>query len=389
MIRVASGEPLSIKQDDIRLNGWAVESRVYAEDPKRNFLPATGRVVRYAPPEDALEFCLPDATNTKPVIRCDSGIEAGGEISMFYDPMIAKLCTWATTREAAIKHMGVALDEFELQGSGDNLHFLSAIAQHPRFNSGDITTAFIAEEYPDGFAGVEADARTLEGFVGLTTLLSHITANRRTIINAERPHSSAVIANVRTQGDVPHVVRIGSVSYPVSLVEDGIFGTHHSEITIRIDQGQESTSRKKSAPGSEVHIETDWLPGQRLCHAKINGKPRVFQVKQVAEGFQLQHQGCVIDARLLSQRKAALADLMIEKEPEDTANLLLCPMPGLLVAVHVSEGESVEEGQALAIVEAMKMENVLLAERSGTIAKISTEVGQSLSVDDVILEFEV
>jgi len=382
MIRVASGEKLAIKQSDVKLNGWAVESRVYAEDPRRNFLPATGRVVRYAPPSDALEFSLPDASNTQPVIRCDSGIEAGGEISMFYDPMIAKLCTWAPTRAEAIEHMSLALDDFEMQGSGDNLHFLSAITQHPRFKSGDITTAFIAEEYPEGFAGVEADADMLTSFAGVTALLAHITANRRTALNDEGRSNSQVLANLRTQDDIEHVVRMDRRNFSVTLNSPGIFSEHSSEMDIQVSHGDAMET-------ANVHVISDWLPGESLCRVKVNGVARIFQVSRLAEGFGLQHQGCVMDTRFLSARKAALADLMIEKEPEDTSNLLLCPMPGLLVALKVSEGDTVEEGQALAIVEAMKMENVLSAERSGTIGKVPTEVGQSLSVDDVILEFEV
>ncbi len=382
MIRVASGETLSIKQSDITLNGWAVESRVYAEDPRRNFLPATGRVVRYAPPADALEFTLPEAGNTEAIIRCDSGIEAGGEISMFYDPMIAKLCTWAPTRNEAIAHMGLALDEFEMQGSGDNLHFLAAIAQHPRFISGEITTAFIAEEYPDGFNGVAADTKTMQAFAGATALLAHITANRRQSLNDDGRNRSQVLANIRTDEDIAHVVRMEGSNYPVSLLEPGVFTPQIASMRLQFQLDNNDTL-------SDVHVSSDWLPGESLARVEVNGVLRVFQVKSLAEGFSLQHQGGVMQTRFLSAHKAALADRMIEKVPEDTSNLLLCPMPGLLVALHVKVGDKVEEGQALAIVEAMKMENVLSAERSGTIAKVPTTVGQSLGVDDVILEFEL
>lgn len=385
MIRVASGEILSIKQSDVKLNGWAIESRVYAEDPMRNFLPATGRVVRYNPPTDALEFSLPPVSNTSAVTRCDSGIDAGGEISMFYDPMIAKLCTWAPTREQAIAHMGKALDRFELQGSGDNLTFLSAIVEHPRFKSGNITTAFIADEYPDGFSGVEPDTDTTNAFVAITATLAHITRSSRLMQADGINNSSAVLANERTSLKTPYAVRLERDNFPVAWTiqsaDESDAGTATVLLTVKL------TGDDDSSP-TNLSVATDWLPGQSLCHATIAGVTRVFQVSELAEGFSLQHRGCVRRARLLSARKAELANRMIEKAPEDTSNLLLCPMPGLLVALHVKEGDTVEEGQALAIVEAMKMENVLTAERSGTIASIPTEAGQSLSVDDVILEFE-
>ncbi len=380
MIRVASGEALSIKQSDITLNGWALESRIYAEDPTRNFLPATGRVIRYNPPNDALEFTLPDAANTQPVTRCDSGIAAGGEISMFYDPMIAKLCSWASTRAGAIEQMTDALDRFEMQGSGDNLHFLSAIVEHPRFKSGNITTAFIAEEYPDGFNGVEQNEAITDALIGLTTLLDHITKTHRLHLNDVHGNNLGVDGWSVMRGERPTqqaacVVRIDRTNHPVSWEVSSGPDSQRVELVVNAS--------------STITVSTDWKPGETVCHATVNGVNRVFQVSLAAQGFILQHRGCVRLTRLLSERKADLANRMIEKIPEDTSNLLLCPMPGLLISLQVKEGDRVEEGQALAIVEAMKMENVLTASRSGTIASIPTQEGQSLSVDDVILEFKV
>jgi len=384
MIRVASGEKLSIVQDDVKLNGWAIEARLYAEDPTRNFLPATGRVVRYEPPVGSLEFALPDADQTLPVTRCDSGIAAGGEISMFYDPMIAKLCTWAPTRAGAIDHMAQALDQFELKGSGDNLKFLSAIVEHPRFKSGEISTAFIAEEYPDGFMGVEPDAKTIDAFVAVTTALAQIDHQLCSPLSmGSGAHTgSSVLAGERTLQPSQHVVRMERTNYPVSWVMGKTDEHESSTLHVQLKAGPESSTEG-------VHtVVTDWHPGDSVCFASVNGVERVFQVVSIAGGFTLQHRGCVRTTRLLSEHKATLADRMIEKEPEDTSNYLLCPMPGLLVALQVKEGDTVEEGQALAIVEAMKMENVLTAERSGTVASIPTKEGQSLSVDEVILEFE-
>jgi len=386
MIRVASGEHLALKQADINLNGWAIESRLYAEDPTRNFLPATGRVVRYSPPRDALEFSLPKSNQSEAVTRCDSGIAAGGEISMFYDPMIAKLCTWATTREGAISHMAQALDQFEMQGSGDNLHFLSAIIEHPRFKTGDITTAFIAEEYPDGFLGAVPDEQTTDAFVAIATTLAQIVQVTRTRLNAESGIGTAVISGERTVQTMPFAVRMDGCNFPVSWVMHEAFEDEGCTVHVEILNDNENS---EADTRNELSVVTEWLPGDSVCEAFINGQLRIFQVSNVAGGFTLQHRGCVRTTRLLSAHKASLADRMIEKQPEDTSNLLLCPMPGLLISLQVKEGDTVEEGQALAIVEAMKMENVLTAERSGTIASIPTKEGQSLSVEDVILEFEV
>jgi len=258
---------------------------------------------------------------------------------MFYDPMIAKLCTWAPTREAAVTHMHDALDQFILKGAGDNLTFLSSIVDHPRFKAGELTTAFIAEEYPDGFLGVEPDTELTAGFISVCAALSHI--NR---------------SGERTQNETPSVVRIGRTNHPISSVV--------------VDAGDQSDFVVTIHPSETFAKETE------------------VSLSTVAEGFVLQHAGCKQQTRLLSAHKASLAERMIEKVPTDTSSLLLCPMPGLLVAIHVGVGDTVEEGQALAVVEAMKMENVLTAPRSGTIASIPTSAGMSLSVDDIILEFE-
>ncbi len=386
MILVASGQPLSIKQSDIKLNGWAVEARVYAEDPVRNFLPATGRVSHYAPPADALAFELPPAGTDTPVTRCDSGIAAGGEISLYYDPMIAKLCTWAPTREGAAIHMTHALDQFEMNGSGDNLAFLSAIVEHPRFRSGNLTTAFIAEEYPDGFSGVELTEDIRNTFVAVATALTRINQSQRPLLNAGNatPQNAEVLAGTRAQTPIASVVRMDGVNYPVSWQETASSTAGDASWSIEM-----SLAGNESAEPIDLQVETDWIPGQSICHATVNGQAVHVQVGLAAEGFVLQHRGCVQLVRLMSAHKAKLADRMIEKVPEDTSNQLLAPMPGLLVALHVKPGDSVEEGQALAIVEAMKMENVLTAARSGVVASVPTTEGQSLSVDDVILEFEV
>jgi len=296
--------------------------------------------------------------------------------------MIAKLCTWAPTRAEAIKHMGQALDRFEIQGAGDNLNFLSAIVEHPRFISGDISTAFIAEEYPDGFSGVALTDTSTRAFVAATAALQYITSvHRQQQIKLTSDSSTSVLAGERSVDHKAFVVRLNRSNHPVSwVVQDSSDDVCELWGNTSVDQNDEQ------AP---VSIVTDWLPGESLCHTVIDDVTCVFQVTPMAEGFQLVHKGAIQSARLLSAHKAALADRMIEKAPPDTSNLLLCPMPGLLVAVNVAEGDEVEEGQALAVVEAMKMENVLASPRTGVVSKVLTKAGQSLSVDDVILEFKV
>ena len=355
MIRVANGEPLSITQDDVKINGWAIENRLYAEDPYRGFLPSIGRLTRYRPPaEGALHGGI---------VRNDTGVFEGGEISMYYDPMIAKLCTWAPTRGEAIEVMRNALDSFEVEGIGHNLPFLAAVMDHERFVSGNITTAFIAEEYPEGFQGVTLSDETLRDIAAACAAMNRVAEIRR----------------ARISGTLDNHERKVGVEWNVALQ-----GASHDMRIAADKQGATVTF----SDGTEVRVNGDWTPGQSLAHMTVNGKPLVLKVGKISGGFRIRSRGADLKVHVRTPRQAELARLMPEKLPPDTSRLLLCPMPGLIVKMNVAEGDEVQEGQALCTVEAMKMENILRAERKGVVKKINAAPGESLAVDDVIMEFE-
>ncbi|RBI77141.1 acetyl/propionyl-CoA carboxylase subunit alpha [Roseovarius sp. TE539] len=355
MIRVANGEELGIRQADVTLTGWAIESRLYAEDPYRGFLPSIGRLTRYRPPQ---ELSVEGA-----VVRNDTGVYEGGEISMFYDPMIAKLCTWGHTRGEAIEAMRNALDAFEVEGIGHNLPFLSAVMDHPRFISGAITTAFIAEEYPDGFHGVELHEDTL----------------RRIAASVAAMHRLAEIRRSRVSGRMDNHERHVGTDWVVTL--QGM----RFAVTIKADK-EGSTIRFED--GGQLRVSSDWTPGDQLAVLDVDGAPLVLKVGKVSGGFRIRSRGADLKVHVRTPRQAELAALMPEKQAPDTSRMLLCPMPGLIVKVNVAEGEEVQEGQALCTVEAMKMENILRAERKAVVAKVNAGPGDSLAVDDVIMEFE-
>jgi propionyl-CoA carboxylase alpha subunit len=355
MIRVANNEPLSITQDDVKLNGWAIENRLYAEDPYRNFLPSIGRLTRYRPPAEV-------ATETH-VVRNDTGVYEGGEISMYYDPMIAKLCTWAPTRAEAIEQMRVALDRFEVEGIGHNLPFLAAVMDHPIFIAGDMTTAFIAEQYPDGFEGVTLGENDL----------------RRIAASCAAMHRVAEIRRTRVSGRMDnHERKVGS-DWAVSLQGERF------DVVIDADRDGSTVT---FADGTAVRVASDWTPGDQLAELDVDGTPLVLKVGKISGGFRIRSRGADMKVHVRTPRQAALADLMPEKLPPDTSKLLLCPMPGLIVKVDVAVGVEVQEGQALCTVEAMKMENILRAEKTSVVTKINAAAGESLAVDDVIMEFE-
>ena len=355
MIRVANGEPLSITQDDVKINGWAIENRLYAEDPYRNFLPSIGRLTRYRPPAE-------EATETA-VVRNDTGVFEGGEISMYYDPMIAKLCTWAPTRADAIEEMRIALDRFELEGIGHNLPFLAAVMDHSKFTSGDMTTAFIAEEYPDGFQGVELNEAELRRIAASAAAMNRVAEIRRTKISGRMDNHE------RRVGDY-WVVSLQGEKFAVSVAAD----VDGSTVTIE--------------DGASLRVEGDWTPGMMLADMTVDGAPLVMKVGKITGGFRIRNRGADLKVHVRSPRQAELALHMIEKLPPDTSKMLLCPMPGLIVKVDVEVGQEVQEGQALCTVEAMKMENILRAERKGVVSKINAAAGDSLAVDDIIMEFE-
>jgi propionyl-CoA carboxylase alpha chain len=356
MIRVANGEPLPFKQEDLKINGWAMESRLYAEDPYRNFLPSIGRLTRYRPPVEG-------STPRGGIVRNDTGVFEGGEISMYYDPMIAKLCTWGETRGAAIEEMRLALDTFEVEGIGHNLPFVGAVMDHPRFVSGNITTAFIAEEYPEGFQGATLDAATLRRVAAAAAAMNRVAEIRRTRI------SGTMDNHQRRVGD-DWVVTVQGEVLPLAIAAD------------------KAGSTVTFADGASVRVESDWTPGQALARLMIDGAPLVMKVGKISGGFRLRLRGADLKVHVRTPRQHELALLMPEKLPPDTSRFLLCPMPGLIVKIAVEEGEEVQEGQALATVEAMKMENILKAERRGVVKKISASAGSSLRVDDIIMEFE-
>ncbi|MBJ2150589.1 acetyl/propionyl/methylcrotonyl-CoA carboxylase subunit alpha [Paracoccus sp. IB05] len=356
MIRVAAGEKLPFAQSDLKINGWAMESRLYAEDPYRNFLPSIGRLTRYRPPVEG-------ATARGGIVRNDTGVYEGGEISMYYDPMIAKLCTWAPTREAAIGEMRLALDTFEVEGIGHNLPFVAAVMDHPKFVAGDITTAFIAEEYPEGFQGATLPEGELKRMAAAAAAMNRVAEIRRTRI------SGTMDNHQRRVGD-DWVVSLGGYDFAVTIAAD------------------REGSTVGFADGSSLRVSSDWVPGQPLARIAVDGSDLVMKVEKIPMGFRLRSRGADLKTHVRSPRAAELAKLMPEKLPPDTSRFLLCPMPGLVVKIQVEEGQEVQEGQALATVEAMKMENILKAEKRGVVKLIKAKPGESLRVDDVIMEFE-
>jgi propionyl-CoA carboxylase alpha chain len=353
MIRSAHGEKLPVPQSDIGIHGWAVEARVYAEDPYRGFLPSTGRLVRYRPP--------PEGDRGAITVRNDTGVYEGGEISMFYDPMIAKLCTHAPTRLEAIDAMGEALDEFRIEGINHNIAFLTAIMHNDRFREGRLTTAFIAEEFPDGFHGRALDDADRHRFV------------------------AAAVAARLTRG----------------LRASGISGTLNgayqlaSNFTVSVDGADFAVTHANLAAGNlSLQIDgepygalIEWHPGQPIMRLSDGDGEHAIQIARALSGYRLSQGGRTVDVAVRSPAAAKFAALMPKKVAPDTSKMLLCPMPGLVVSINVSEGQEVKAGETLAVVEAMKMENVLTAERDATVKKINAEKGDSLALDDVILEF--
>ncbi|GMG82553.1 acetyl-CoA carboxylase biotin carboxylase subunit [Paralimibaculum aggregatum] len=389
MIRVAAGEPLSLAQEDVKLNGWAIESRIYAEDPYRNFLPSIGRLTRYRPPNER-------ATEAE-VIRNDTGVYEGGEISRFYDPMIAKLCSWGPDREAAIETMRGALDAFELEGIGHNIPFLQTVMDHPRFVSGAITTAFIAEEFPDGFGGAELPE----------PVLARLAAAAAAMMSERVERDSRISGRLRPAAPAPRrvwSVSLGGQSYRATATTEAAEiaqgyvnrGGRDYEVTLADAAG---------GPERRAAFELFWDPGQPMArvhperyrgHEAVESYAArtmdfaelVVRIDSRAEGFRMRYRGADLMVWVRPERVAALAELMPERLPPDTSKMLLCPMPGVVVSIAVEPGEQVEAGQALATVEAMKMENVLRAERRAVVKSVAAAPGQSLSVDEVIMEFE-
>jgi propionyl-CoA carboxylase alpha chain len=353
MIRVAAGEKLAMTQDDIKIDGWAIENRVYAEDPYRGFLPSTGRLMRYNPPVTGWEGGIRGVDG----VRVDDGVMDGGEVSMFYDPMIAKLITWGETRDEAADLQIAALDQFEIEGLGHNIDFVSAIMQHPRFRSGELTTGFIAEEYPDGFHGAPASADLLREIAAVAGFMACANADRARQVDGQLGD------DLDPPGDWQ--ITVDGVAHDVEIGADEIL-----------------------VDGESINLFLEYTPGDRMVIAEIDDSDLAIKVVKTATGFAMTTRGATHKVRCLPAHIAPLAQHMTEKIPPDLSRYLICPMPGLITAVHVQAGDKVEAGQPLAIVEAMKMENILRAEKSGTVKIVNAMAGESLAVDAIILEME-
>ncbi len=356
MIRSAYGEPLRLSQADITLKGWAVESRVYAEDPTRNFLPSTGRLSTYRPPAEGLEKGV--------TVRNDTGVYEGGEISIFYDPMIAKLVTHAPTRAEAIAAQAHALDAFAIDGIRHNIPFLSALMAHPRWQSGALSTGFIAEEFPEGFHLIEPEGETLEILAAIGADIDHRLNERKRSISGQLRAAQPV------RFERHRVVALGDQRVRL-VIEDQAHG-----LTLRFADS-----------GKTVQVQSEWCPGQPVWHGSMDGKIVAAQVRPLLNGVRVSHGGTSTAIRVFTQREAELEALMPERVEADTGKSLICPMPGLVKVLSVTLGQEIKAGEILCVVEAMKMENVLRAERDGTISKINAKEGDSLAVDAVIMEF--
>jgi propionyl-CoA carboxylase alpha chain len=359
MIRSAAGEKLKLAQKDVTLTGWAVESRVYAEDPFRNFLPSIGRLVKYRPPAESRQDGI--------TVRNDTGVQEGGEISIHYDPMIAKLVTHAPSRAAAIEANSAALDAFYIDGIRHNIPFLSALMSHPRWREGTLSTGFIAEEFPKGFAARAPEGEIARRLAAVGAAIDHVLGERKRQISGQM--SGRVVQRERRRA-----VWLGrdEIALDVAREADGIavrfIGTD-------------------GLPGNPHQLVSNWTPGEPVWQGRIDGSPVAMQVRAIPNGIRLAHQGYEVPVNVFTEGEAAAARLMPVTSAADTGKKLLCPMPGLVVSIAVSEGQEVKAGETLAVVEAMKMQNVLRAERDGTVKKIHAAAGATLAVDALILEF--
>jgi propionyl-CoA carboxylase alpha chain len=350
MIRVADGDELPITQADVGINGWAIESRVYAEDPFSNFLPSTGRLVYYRPPAEDDH------------VRVDTGVFEGGEVSMYYDPMIAKLITYGADREEARMHMRSALDRFIIRGVASNLNFLSALMVHPRFVEGSMSTNMIGEEYPDGFSPADIPHENPALIIAVAASMLRGHRDRAAQIDGQ-------LAGHERRVPEDWVVVMNNEHHPVSVVP--AIGGHDVVFNDKT-----------------YAVRSNWEFGQHLFHGTINGDEVFVQVERVDQTYRLFHNGSQADVMVLTPRVAELLQYMPVKVAPDMSKFLLSPMPGLLVSLAVAEGDVVNAGKELAVIEAMKMENALYAERDGVVARINFEVGANLAVGDKILELE-
>ena len=353
MLRSAYGEKLALKQDELKINGWAIESRVYAEDPYRKFLPSIGRLRRFHPPAEG--------ELAEGVVRMDSGVREGDEISMFYDPMIAKLVTHGKDRDTALDTQASALDRFHIEGIQDNIPFVAAVMDEKRFRSGDITTAYIKDEFPDGFDGVEP------------------TDRQRLYLTVTAAYVHGVFARRAEQIS-------GRMSEPEAARKDWvvILDKHHQDIELELGDD----SAKVSIDGKTHVLETEWKPGTHLLEGTIDGEPFAVKFADKTEGYLLRHRGVAVRALVCTPLTAKMLERLPEKPKPDTSKLIISPMPGLVVSVDVEVGQQVEEGEAVCIVEAMKMQNIIRAEATGTVKTINVGAGDSVAADEIMVEFE-
>ncbi|MAT35883.1 MAG: acetyl/propionyl-CoA carboxylase subunit alpha [Ponticaulis sp.] len=355
MLRVASGEKLAISQDDLSINGWAVESRVYAEDPYRNFLPSIGRLKRFQPPPEG------EIAGAPGTVRIDSGVREGDEISMFYDPMIAKLVTHGKNRDEALDTQLAALDRYLIDGIQDNIPFVATVYGQERFRSGDITTAYIKDEFPDGFAGVEP-----------TQEQSVILACAAAFVHGVFMHRASQIS--------------GRLSPTPEPREDWvvILDKVHHEIKLKFAEG-----RAEIELDGETHVlETEWKPGEHLLEGLLDGEPFAVKFADRTEGYLFRHRGVALRALVCTPRSAELHAKLPEKEEADLSKLIMSPMPGLVVSMDVELGQEVKSGEAVCVVEAMKMQNIIRAEADGVVKAINVGAGDSVAADEVMVEFE-
>jgi propionyl-CoA carboxylase alpha chain len=346
MIRVAAGEPLSFGQKDLKINGWAMESRIYAEDPYRGFLPSIGRLVRYSPPPEG-------EGGTGTIVRNDAGVREGDEISMFYDPMISKLSTWGPTRDAAIDAMGRALEDFHIEGLGQNIPFLAAVMDQPRFRSGKLSTNYIKDEFPDGFHGLSPTAEQTD-LMSAVALSMHRTLTRRAAPNLLRD-DWIVVAGGRKQS-----VRVAA--------DNGGLTADFEGRTVTLD-------------------DIDWRPGRAQFRARFQGRDVTVAVRPAAEGFIVRHRATTLHILVLSPRSADLHEKLPPKKAADTSKMVLSPMPGLVVSIDVAQGQEVKAGEVVAVLEAMKMQNIIRAERDGVVKAVGVKNGDSVAADEVLVEF--
>ena len=345
MLRSAAGETMAFGQKDLKINGWAIESRIYAEDPYRKFLPSIGRLVRYDPPVEGQHDGY--------TVRNDAGVREGDEISMYYDPMISKLCSWAPTRLAAIDGMGRALEDFHIEGLGQNIPFLAAVMDQERFRSGKLSTSYIVDEFPNGFGGTTPTPHQID-LLTVAGVAMHRVLTRRAG-GSDRPD---------------WVVFVGHDNRTVEMAQAG------DVLTLTFDDERVLTL-----------TDVVWRPGKALFRGKLDGKAFTVSVAAAAEGFVIRHRAAKAKVLVLSPRSAELHGKLPEKQPADTSKMIISPMPGLVVSMDVEVGQTVREGEVVCVIEAMKMQNIIRAEREGVVKTVSAKGGDSVAADEVLVEF--